>query len=58
MLFFPIPIKAKYFVILYGLYEIYSGTSGAQTGVAHFAHVGGLIVGFVLIKFFRFDEKG
>jgi membrane associated rhomboid family serine protease len=57
MLFFPIPIKAKYFVILYGLYEIYSGTSGAQTGVAHFAHVGGLIVGFVLIKFFRFDEK-
>lgn len=58
MLFFPVPIKAKYFVLLYGLYEIYSGTSGVQTGVAHFAHVGGLIVGFVLIKFFNFNKRG
>lgn len=57
MLFFPVPIKAKYFVLLYGLYELYSGTSGVQTGVAHFAHIGGLIVGYVLIRFFRFSER-
>lgn len=58
LLFFPFPIKAKYFVIMYGLYEVYAGRSGVESGVAHFAHVGGLIIGFVLIKFFRFDERG
>lgn len=58
LLFFPVPIKAKYFVILYGLYEIYAGRSGMQTGVAHFAHVGGLIIGFILVKFLNFDRRG
>lgn len=58
LLFFPFPIKAKYFVLLYGAYELYSGTSGLETGVAHFAHVGGLIVGFILLKFFKFSERG
>lgn len=57
LLFFPFPIKAKYFVILYGLYELYAGTAGLQQGVAHFAHIGGLITGFVLLKFFGFDER-
>jgi membrane associated rhomboid family serine protease len=57
LLFFPVPIKAKYFVILYGLYELYAGTAGIQQGVAHFAHIGGLITGLVLLKFFGFDER-
>ncbi|AWV99607.1 rhomboid family intramembrane serine protease [Arcticibacterium luteifluviistationis] len=57
LLFFPFPIKAKYFVILYGLYELYAGSTGLQQGVAHFAHIGGLITGFVLLKFFGFDER-
>jgi membrane associated rhomboid family serine protease len=57
LLFFPVPIKAKYFVILYGLYELYAGTAGLQQGVAHFAHIGGLITGFVLLKFFGFDQR-
>jgi membrane associated rhomboid family serine protease len=57
LLFFPVPIKAKYFVILYGLYELYAGTAGLQQGVAHFAHIGGLITGLVLLKFFGFDER-
>lgn len=57
LLFFPIPIKAKYFVILYGLYELYAGTAGLQQGVAHFAHIGGLITGLILLKFFGFDER-
>ncbi len=57
LLFFPVPIKAKYFVILYGLYELYAGTAGLQQGVAHFAHIGGLITGFILLKFFGFDQR-
>jgi membrane associated rhomboid family serine protease len=57
LLFFPVPIKAKYFVILYGLYELYAGTAGLQQGVAHFAHIGGLITGLILLKFFGFDER-
>lgn len=57
LLFIPFPIKAKYFVILYGLYEIYAGTAGLNTGVAHFAHVGGLVAGYILLKFFNFDQR-
>jgi membrane associated rhomboid family serine protease len=57
LLFFPFPIKAKYFVILYGLYELYAGTHGIQSGIAHFAHIGGLVTGFVLLKFFGFDKR-
>ncbi|UBM57458.1 rhomboid family intramembrane serine protease [Marinilongibacter aquaticus] len=57
LLFFPIPIKAKYFVVLYGLYELYAGTAGIQQGVAHFAHIGGLITGYILLKFFGFDRR-
>lgn len=52
MLFFPVPIKAKYFVIGYGLLELYSGIAGGSSGnVAHFAHLGGMIFGFILIKY-------
>lgn len=46
----PIPIKAKYFVAIFGLIELYSGVTRADSGVAHFAHLGGLIMGFILIK--------
>ena len=50
LLFPPIPIKAKYFVGIYGAIELFSGLSRADSGVAHFAHLGGLLVGFILIK--------
>lgn len=54
LLFLPIPIKAKYFVILYGLFELYSGIrQHPGDNVAHFAHLGGLIFGFLLIRFWR-----
>ena len=53
MLFFPVPIKAKYFVLFYGLLEFLFGVSGAQPGVAHFAHLGGMLFGFVLIQYWR-----
>jgi len=50
LLFPPIPIKAKYFVAIFGAIEFFSGITGLQQGVAHFAHLGGMLVGFILIK--------
>ncbi|HYW02688.1 MAG TPA: rhomboid family intramembrane serine protease [Gammaproteobacteria bacterium] len=49
----PIPIKAKYFVIGYGLIELITGVTGTEAGVAHFAHLGGMAFGFVLIQYWR-----
>ena len=53
MLFPPIPMKAKYFVLLYAGLELYLGISGRQAGVAHFAHIGGALFGFLLIVYWR-----
>lgn len=50
LLFPPIPIRAKYFVIGYGLIELYLGFTQANSNVAHFAHLGGMLFGFILIK--------
>lgn len=49
----PIPLKAKYFVLIFGLFELYLGISNAQTGIAHFAHLGGALFGFLIIVFWR-----
>lgn len=49
----PIPIKAKYFVAIYGIVELFSGLSRPDSGIAHFAHLGGLVVGFILIKLWK-----
>jgi len=46
---FPIPIKAKYLAIIFAVLELIFGFFG-QSGVAHFAHLGGMIVGFVFLK--------
>jgi len=48
-LYFFIPIKAKWFVIIYGAIELYSGVFNKSEGVAHFAHLGGMFFGFILI---------
>lgn len=53
LLFPPIPIKAKYFVIGYGAIELFFGISGIQASVAHFAHLGGMLFGFILIKYWN-----
>jgi len=49
----PIPVKAKYLVSLYALFEIFSGVSNITPGVAHFAHIGGLIFGILLINYWN-----
>jgi membrane associated rhomboid family serine protease len=51
LLFPPIPMKAKYFVLIYGLLELYLGVSGRSPGVANFAHLGGMLFGFGLLQF-------
>jgi membrane associated rhomboid family serine protease len=52
--FFAIPIKAKYFVIIYGALELYLGISNNPgDNVAHFAHLGGMIFGFFLIRYWN-----
>jgi membrane associated rhomboid family serine protease len=58
LLFLPIPIKAKYLVIFYGAYELYSGIYRAQSdNVAHFAHIGGMLFAFILIKYWGSQRK-
>lgn len=49
----PIPIKAKYLVIGYGILELFLGTTGMQSGVAHFAHLGGMLWGFFLLRYWK-----
>lgn len=49
----PFPIKAKWFVIGYAVLEIALGWSGVNTGVAHFAHVGGMLWGLALLYYWR-----
>lgn len=56
LLFPPIPIKAKYFVGLYGALELFNGLARPGDGVAHFAHLGGLLVGFILIKMWKLKK--
>ena len=52
-LYFAIPIKAKYFVIGLGALELISGLSGANSNIANFAHLGGMIFGYILIKYWQ-----
>ena len=46
----PIPMKAKYMVILFGVIELSLGLSGRAPGIANFAHLGGMLFGFILIQ--------
>ncbi len=52
-IYFAIPIKAKYFVVLYGLIELFSGFYDNTSNVAHFAHLGGMLFGFILILLWK-----
>jgi len=56
-LYFFIPIKAKWFVIIFGLIELFSGFYDTGGGVAHFAHLGGMIFGFLLIIIWNRADK-
>ena len=53
LLFPPIPMPAWLFVTLYGALELYLGVTGTQEGVAHFAHLGGMLGAWLLIQYWR-----
>jgi len=57
LLFPPIPIKAKYFVIGYGVIELYLGLSRPGSNVAHFAHLGGMLFGYLLIRYWNKNTR-
>jgi membrane associated rhomboid family serine protease len=57
LIFPPIPMPAWLFVTLYGLLELYLGVSGHDSGVAHFAHLGGMVGGFALILYWRAQQR-
>ena len=52
-LFPPIPMRARTFAMVFTAIELYSGVTGTQSGVAHFAHLGGMAGGFVLLMLWR-----
>jgi membrane associated rhomboid family serine protease len=56
-LFPPIPMRAITFVFIYGLLELYLGVSGGAPGVANFAHLGGMLFGFLLIQYWRRGQR-
>jgi membrane associated rhomboid family serine protease len=53
LLFPPIPIKAKYFVIGYGAIELYLAVTQPGSNIAHAAHLGGMLFGYILIRYWR-----
>lgn len=53
LLFPPIPMSARVFVVVYAVLELVLGVTGTQQGVAHFAHLGGMIGAFVLLRLWR-----
>ena len=53
LLFPPIPMPAWLFVMVYAGIELYLGVTGTQAGVAHFAHLGGMVGGFVMLRYWR-----
>jgi membrane associated rhomboid family serine protease len=53
LIFPPIPMKAKYFVLIFAGIELFLGVGGFNTGIAHFAHLGGALFGFLLILYWR-----
>ena len=63
LMFLPIPIKAKYFIPILIALDLFSGVTGVSifgSNIAHFAHVGGALIGFVLMKLWQkrsFDDR-
>ncbi len=58
LIFFPVPIKAKYFVMGYAAIELFSGVTRIQgDNIAHFAHLGGMLFGYLLIRLWRQNPR-
>lgn len=53
LIFPPVTMKAKWFVLIFAGIELLLGVTGTQAGVAHFAHLGGLVFGFILMMYWK-----
>jgi membrane associated rhomboid family serine protease len=51
-LYFLFPLKAKYFVLIFGALELYASWSGSSDNIAHLAHLGGMLFGFVYLRYY------
>jgi membrane associated rhomboid family serine protease len=58
LIFPPIPMPARVFVVIYALIELVLGVTGTQEGVAHFAHLGGMLGGWVMLRRWRAPRAG
>ncbi len=57
LIFPPVAMKAKWFVIIYGALELFFGISGRMDSVAHFAHLGGMFWGWLLLLWWRYRDR-
>jgi membrane associated rhomboid family serine protease len=53
LMFPPIALKAKWFVVVYGVLELMGGVASSGSNVAHFAHLGGMLFGFLLLRYWK-----
>jgi len=59
LIFPPVILSAKWFVLIYGAIELWAGVTGTMAGIAHFAHLGGMLFGFLLIWYWKkYPPKG
>ena len=58
LIFPPIPMPARVFVVVYAALELFLGVTGTEEGVAHFAHLGGLVGGFIMLRYWRSTPAG
>lgn len=56
LIFPPVTLSAKWWVIIFAVIELVTGVTGIASGIAHFAHLGGMLFGFLLIRYWR--KKG
>ncbi|MFC4636544.1 rhomboid family intramembrane serine protease [Dokdonia ponticola] len=60
LIFLPFPIKAKYFIPIMIAGDLFFGISGTSTGIAHWAHIGGAVIGFIIAVYWKknsFNDK-
>jgi membrane associated rhomboid family serine protease len=53
LLFPPVTLSAKWMVVVFAVIELFTGVTGFQAGIAHFAHLGGMLFGFLMIRLWR-----
>jgi len=53
LLFPPVTLSAKWMVVIFAAIELFTGVTGLSAGIAHFAHLGGMLIGWLMILWWR-----